>query len=69
MNYTQQQSGGGTSATSFGTYSGPYPQQRRPTYGTSAMGARDSLGGYTQNVGTLNQNGLRVIDGLLQKTS
>lgn len=32
---------------------------------TSTMMARDNLGSYNQNMGTITQNGLRVLDGLL----
>jgi hypothetical protein len=32
------------------------------------MIARDNLGGYNQNMGTITQNGLRVLDGLLHNT-
>ena len=63
-----------TNASSSGGFGG-YPsqqqqQQRRPTAGnhsnmTSTAMARDNLGGYNQNMGTITQNGLRVLDGLL----
>jgi hypothetical protein len=33
------------------------------------MAARENLGGYSQNMGTLTQNGLRVLDGLLHNTT
>lgn len=36
---------------------------------TSTMMARDNLGGYNQTMGTLSQNGLRVLDGLLHNTT
>jgi hypothetical protein len=69
MNSNQQQITAGTSSSSFGSYAGQY-QQRRPIYGnysntTTSAVARDNLGGYNQNMGTLTQNGLRVLDGLL----
>ena len=32
------------------------------------MMARESLGGYNQNMGTLTQNGLRLVNGLLNNT-
>ena len=35
---------------------------------TSAI-ARDNLGSYNQNMGTLTQNGLRVLDGLLHNAT
>jgi len=65
----QQINPNGTS--SFGSYSG---QPRRPTYGnysnmTSSMMARENLGGYNQNMGTITQNGLRVLDGLLHNAT
>jgi hypothetical protein len=71
LNYTQQQS---TAGPSLSNYAGQYPQQRRPTYGnysnTTVSGvARDNLGGYNQNMGTLTQNGLRVLDGLLHNAT
>jgi hypothetical protein len=58
--------------SSFGSYSGL--QQRRPLHGnfsntTSSMIARENLGGYNQNVGTMTQNGLRVLDGLLHNAT
>ncbi|CAF1245014.1 unnamed protein product [Rotaria sordida] len=76
MNYNQQQPTTGP-PSSFGGYVGQYQQQqqqRRPTYGnysntTTSTFARDSLGGYSQNMGTLTQNGLRVLDGLLHNTT
>ena len=33
------------------------------------MAARENLGGYHQNMGTLSQNGLRVLDGLLHNAT
>ena len=33
------------------------------------MAARENLGSYRQNMGTLTQNGLRVLDGLLHNTT
>jgi hypothetical protein len=73
MNYNQQQLTAGTSSSSFGSYTGQY-HQRRPTYGnysntTTSAVARDNLGGYNQNMGTLTQNGLRVLDGLLHNAT
>ncbi|CAF3650776.1 unnamed protein product [Adineta steineri] len=64
-----QQSNTGTSPSMFGSNYNQQ-QQRRPAYGnqsnmTSSMVARDNLGGYHQNMGTITQNGLRVLDGLL----
>jgi hypothetical protein len=74
MNSNQQQiTATGPSSSSFGSYSGQF-QQRRPMYGnysntTTSAVARDNLGGYNQNMGTLTQNGLRVLDGLLHNAS
>lgn len=73
MNTNQQQITAGTSSSSFGTYTGQY-QQRRPMYGnysntTTSTIARDNLGNYNQNMGTLSQSGLRVLDGLLHNAS
>ncbi|CAF2479680.1 unnamed protein product [Rotaria sp. Silwood2] len=70
---TVQQVNSGTSSSAFGSYSGQQ-QQRRPTYGnysnmTSSMMARENLGGYNQNMGTISQNGLRVLDGLLHNAT
>ena len=71
MNYNQPQStsGGGASA-SYNNYSGQYQQQQR-RYGnySNTTVARDNLGSYNQNMGTLTQNGLRVLDGLLHNTT
>lgn len=73
MTYNQPHITAATSSSAFGTYTGQY-QQRRPTYGnysnttTSAL-ARDNLGSYNQTMGTLTQNGLRVLDGLLHNTT
>ncbi|CAF0862136.1 unnamed protein product [Adineta ricciae] len=72
MNHNQQQ-GGGAPNTSYINYNGHY-QQRRPTHGnysntTVTAVARDNLGGYHQNMGTLTQNGLRVLDGLLHNAT
>ena len=69
MNHNQQQGNG----TSYTNYNGHY-QQRRPTHGnysntTVTTVARDNLGGYHQNMGTLTQNGLRVLDGLLHNAT
>jgi hypothetical protein len=69
---TVQQLNPGVSSA-FGSYSGQQ-QQRRPTYGnysnmTSSTMARDNLGGYNQNMGTITQNGLRVLDGLLHNAT
>ncbi|CAF1503477.1 unnamed protein product [Adineta steineri] len=56
-------------------YTGQYQQQqRRPTHAnhsntTVSTVARDNLGGYHQNMGTLTQHGLRVLDGLLHNTT
>jgi hypothetical protein len=36
---------------------------------TSSIIARDNLGGYNQNMGTITQNGLRVLDGLLHNAT
>ena len=73
MNYTQPSITAGTSSSSFGTYAGQY-QQRRPMYGnysntTTSAVARENLGGYNQNIGTLSQSGLRIIDGILHNGS
>ena len=73
MNYNQQQYNVGMSSSSFGSYAGQY-QQRRSTHGnysntTTSTAARDNLGGYSQNMGTLTQNGLRVLDGLLHNAT
>ena len=73
MNYNQQQYNAGMSSSSFGSYAGQY-QQRRSTYGnysntTTLTAARDNLGGYSQHMGTLTQNGLRVVDGLLHNAT
>lgn len=64
----QQFANNASSSGGFGGY--PSQQQRRPTAGnhsnmTSSAAARDNLGGYNQNMGTITQNGLRVLDGLL----
>ena len=72
MNSNQQQTTG-ASTSSFGTYTTQY-QQRRPIYGnysntTTSTVARDNFGGYNQTMGTLTQNGLRVLDGLLNNTT
>ena len=68
---TVQQLNPAPPSSAFGSYSG---QQRRPTYGnysnmTSSMAARDNLGNYHQNMGTISQNGLRVLDGLLHNAT
>ena len=62
---------GPSSASAFGSYA--TPSQRRSQMGhysnmTSTMMARDTLGGYNQQMGTITQSGLRVIDGLLHQT-
>jgi hypothetical protein len=36
---------------------------------TSSINARENLGGYNQNMGTITQNGLRVLDGLLNNAT
>lgn len=78
MTYNNQPqiTAGPPSSSSFGTYNGQYQQQqqRRPPYGnysntTTSAVARDNLGGYSQNMGTLTQNGLRVLDGLLHNAT
>ncbi|UJR35938.1 hypothetical protein I4U23_028679 [Adineta vaga] len=68
------QSNIGASPSVFGsTYSHQQPS-RRPTYAnqsntTSSMIARDNFGGYNQTMGTITQNGLRVLDGLLHNAT
>lgn len=62
-----------TSTSAFGSYSVQQPV-RRPAYGnysnmTPSMMARENLGGYSQNMGTITQNGLRVLDGLLHNAT
>lgn len=74
MTYNQQQFSTGPPSSSFGSYVGQYQQQRRQNYGnysnsTASAVARDNLGSYNQNMGTLTQNGLRVLDGLLHNTT
>ena len=49
-------------------------QQRRPTMGnysnmTPTMMARENLGGYNQNMGTITQSGMRLLDGLLHNAT
>ncbi len=49
-------------------------QQHRPTLAnysnmTSSTIARDNLGNYNQSMGTITQNGLRVLDGLLNNAT
>ena len=62
------------SSSSFGYYPPQQQQQRRPTLAnysnmTSSTMARENLGGYNQNMGTITQNGLRVLDGLLHNAT
>jgi hypothetical protein len=60
------------SSNTFGIQSNP--TQRRSTghnyaNATSSMLARDNFGGYSQHMGTITQNGLRLVDGLLHSTT
>lgn len=70
---TQTHQPGPTSNSAFGSYA--TPSQRRSQMGnyssnlTASMAARDTFGGYNQHMGTITQNGLRVIDGLLHQPS
>ncbi|CAF0830657.1 unnamed protein product [Adineta ricciae] len=62
-----------TSPSAFGSTYGHQQQARRPAYSnqsnmTSSMMARDNFGGYNQAMGTITQNGLRVLDGLLHNS-
>ncbi|CAF3276958.1 unnamed protein product [Rotaria socialis] len=74
LTHNQQQPSAGPSSSSVGSYIGQYQQQRRQTYGnysntTTSTVARDNLGSYSQNMGTLTQSGLRVLDGLLHNAT
>ncbi|CAF0782997.1 unnamed protein product [Didymodactylos carnosus] len=60
------------SSSTFGFYSNQSAARRpQANYNnmTSSMAARDNLGGYNQANGTISQNGLRVLDGLLHHPS
>jgi len=66
---TTQQFQSGSTSSVFSNY----PNRRQPTGNysnmTSTIMARDNLGNYHQNLGTISQNGLRVLDGLLNNTT
>lgn len=62
---------GPSSNSAFGSYgTSSYRRSQMGNYSnmTSSMVARDTLGGYNQHMGTITQNGLRVVDGLLHQT-